>query len=115
MVVVLVPNMSESEASQRSECDERVDVKLEDLDFLKTIGTGMMTSPSQLQYMLNYSKENNIYLYDLCHKGSFATVKLCKDKKSEKIYALKIMSVVEILKMKQVEHVKNEKSVLQVA
>ena len=35
--------MSESEASQRSECDERVDVKLEDLDFLKTIGTGMMT------------------------------------------------------------------------
>ena len=43
MVVVLVPNMSESEASQRSECDERVDVKLEDLDFLKTIGTGTMT------------------------------------------------------------------------
>ena len=42
MVVVLVPNMSESEASQRSECDERVDVKLEDLDFLKTIGTGKM-------------------------------------------------------------------------
>ena len=50
--------MSESEASQRSECDERVDVKLEDLDFLKTIGTGKMTmlllfyclsiSPSQL-------------------------------------------------------------------
>ena len=54
-------------------------------------------------------------IFYLCHKGSFATVKLCKDKKSEKIYALKIMSVVEILKMKQVEHVKNEKSVLQVA
>ena len=35
--------MSESEASQRSECDQRVDVKLEDLDFLKTIGTGKMT------------------------------------------------------------------------
>ena len=35
--------MSESEASQRSECDERLDVKLEDLDFLKTIGTGMKT------------------------------------------------------------------------
>ena len=44
LVVVLVPNMSESEASQRSECDERVDVKLEDLDFLKTIGTGKMTN-----------------------------------------------------------------------
>ena len=37
--------MSESEASQRSECDERVDVKLEDLDFLKTIGTGMCLLP----------------------------------------------------------------------
>lgn len=48
--------MSESEASQRSECDERVDVKLEDLDFLKTIGTGMMTCFLPIN------------LYDLCHK-----------------------------------------------
>ena len=111
MVVVLVPNMSESEASQRSECDERVDVKLEDLDFLKTIGTGMMTCLLPIPI----TTAIDVNLHDLCHKGSFATVKLCKDKKSEKIYALKIMSVVEILKMKQVEHVKNEKSVLQVA
>jgi len=46
--------------------------------------------------------------------GSFASVKLCKEKQSGKVYALKVMSIMEILKMKQVEHVKNEKFVLQV-
>ena len=46
--------------------------------------------------------------------GSFASVKLCREKQGGKVYALKVMSILEILKMKQVEHVKNEKFVLQV-
>ena len=46
--------------------------------------------------------------------GSFASVKLCREKIGGKVYALKVMSILEILKMKQVEHVKNEKFVLQV-
>ena len=44
--------------------------------------------------------------------GSFATVKLCRDVKSSKYYALKTMSIIEMIKLKQVEHIKNEKSVL---
>ena len=47
-------------------------------------------------------------------KGSFAKVKLCREKSSREVLALKIMSICEILRMKQVEHVKSEKTILQV-
>ena len=41
-------------------------------------------------------------------------MKLCKHQVTLKYFALKVMSIEEILKMKQAEHVKNEKRILQV-
>ena len=41
-------------------------------------------------------------------------MKLCKHHGRSSYFALKVMAINEILKLKQVEHVKNEKKILQV-
>ncbi|XP_076323842.1 cAMP-dependent protein kinase catalytic subunit 3-like isoform X2 [Tachypleus tridentatus] len=45
--------------------------------------------------------------------GTFGRVCLCRDKLSGSYYAMKILEMVDIIRLKQVEHVKNEKSILQ--
>jgi protein kinase X len=57
--------------------------KLEQLEFLTTVGT-----------------------------GTFGRVIVVKHKKSKDYYALKIMSIAEVLRLKQTDHVKNEKEIL---
>jgi len=44
--------------------------------------------------------------------GSFARVKLVRDKRDGQHYALKIMKKDQLVKLKQVEHILNERSVL---
>lgn len=44
--------------------------------------------------------------------GSFGRVCLCKGKDNEDYFAMKILSIVNVVKSKQVEHVKNEKNIL---
>ena len=44
--------------------------------------------------------------------GTFARVCLCRNKVTRKYYALKILAMVDVIKLKQVEHVKNEKNIL---
>jgi len=57
--------------------------KLEDFDMVKTIGT-----------------------------GTFARVCLCRDRTSREYFALKILAIHDVIRLKQVEHVKNEKNIL---
>lgn len=76
-------NEHKNEKSQEEKEEEVID-RLDSLDIVKTIGT-----------------------------GSFATVKLCKHVMTRQCFALKTMSILEMIKMKQVQHVKNEKKVLQ--
>ncbi|XP_076312013.1 cAMP-dependent protein kinase catalytic subunit 3-like isoform X2 [Tachypleus tridentatus] len=45
--------------------------------------------------------------------GTFARVCLCRDKVTSSYYALKILEMADVIKLKQVEHVKNEKAILQ--
>ena len=45
--------------------------------------------------------------------GTFARVCLCRDKDTKTYHALKLLSMRDIIKLKQVEHVKNEKTILQ--
>ena len=49
-----------------------------------------------------------------CTLGTFASVKLCKHPGRSSYCALKVMAINEILKLKQVEHVRNEKKILKV-
>lgn len=44
--------------------------------------------------------------------GTFARVCLCRHKTTSKFYALKILSLQDVIRLKQVEHVKNEKNIL---
>jgi serine/threonine protein kinase len=44
--------------------------------------------------------------------GSFGRVKLAKHKKTGKFYAAKIMKKAEIMKLKQVDHIKNESTIM---
>lgn len=45
--------------------------------------------------------------------GSFSRVRLVKHTKSGKFFALKVLKKAQLLKLKQVEHVLNEKKVLE--
>jgi len=45
--------------------------------------------------------------------GSFGRVRLCRHKTDRKFYALKILKKTEVLYLKQVEHVKTEKKILE--
>lgn len=65
------------------EAEPETQFSLDSLDIIKTIGT-----------------------------GTFARVCLAKQKGSHKYYALKILSMADVIKLKQVEHVKNEKNIL---
>eukprot|EP00092_Neocalanus_flemingeri_P047232 GFUD01053461.1.p1 GENE.GFUD01053461.1~~GFUD01053461.1.p1 ORF type:complete len:125 (+),score=17.26 GFUD01053461.1:37-375(+) len=62
-----------------------INYKLEDFDMVKTIGT-----------------------------GTFARVCLCRDQTSRDYFALKILAIHDVIRLKQVEHVKNEKNILKV-
>ena len=76
---------------------------LDDLEIQKTIGTGGWSTP----FSHCSSFEQN-------YIGTFASVKLCKHHGRSSYFALKVMAINEILKLKQVEHVMNEKKILQV-
>jgi len=77
-----------SEDILKEENEEKSDIEeqfsLESLELIKTVGT-----------------------------GTFARVCLCRNKISSNFFALKILSLHDIIKLKQVEHVKNEKNILQ--
>lgn len=44
--------------------------------------------------------------------GTFGRVCLCRDKQTDKYCALKILAMSDVIRLKQVEHVKNEKNIL---
>ncbi|XP_052861134.1 cAMP-dependent protein kinase catalytic subunit PRKX [Anopheles cruzii] len=59
------------------------DYALDDFQILKTIGT-----------------------------GTFGRVCLCRDKITDKHWAMKILAMADVIRLKQIEHVKNEKNIL---
>lgn len=44
--------------------------------------------------------------------GTFGRVQLVKDKAAKHFFALKVMSIPDVIRLKQEQHVHNEKSVL---
>ena len=46
--------------------------------------------------------------------GTFARVCLCRERTSRDYFALKILAIHDVIRLKQVEHVKNEKNILKV-
>lgn len=58
------------------------------------------------------SKIDQLELLTTVGTGTFGRVIAVKHKQTDDYYALKIMSIAEVLRLKQTEHVKNEKDIL---
>ncbi|GAB6019954.1 cAMP-dependent protein kinase [Chamberlinius hualienensis] len=71
------------EEKSSSSTDELLDYKLENFELVKTVGT-----------------------------GTFGRVILCRYRGRNKYYAMKALAISDVIKLKQVEHVRNEKSIL---
>ena len=69
-------------------------INLADYDITTTLGTGKFSH------------------YNLWLKGSFGRVRLAKNKKSGEYYAMKILKKSDIIKLKQVDHVISENTIL---
>lgn len=61
----------------------KLDIKLADLELRDTVGT-----------------------------GTFGRVRVCRDKRTSKYYALKCLKKSEIVRLKQIDHIKSEKNIL---
>jgi len=101
---------------------KKSDLKFDDLEVLKTIGTGTfarvclcrMRNPAKL--LPNRVNKNNNHL----HNGATATAAAtaataataAPTSGNSKYFALKILSMHDVIRLKQVEHVKNEKNIL---
>lgn len=70
----------------------RKKVTLSDYEMTTTLGTGMI---------------NNFLL-----TGSFGRVRLARNKKTGEFYAMKILKKADIIKLKQVDHVISENTIL---
>ncbi|XP_049775598.1 cAMP-dependent protein kinase catalytic subunit 3-like [Schistocerca nitens] len=71
-------------SADAGDSDSEKDRGLKDFDIIKTIGT-----------------------------GTFGRVCLCREKSTGKYGAMKILAIGDVIRLKQVEHVKNEKNILQ--
>ena len=69
-------------------------VALNDYDMTTTLGTGIYLS----------NNDNN--------KGSFGRVRLARNKKTGEYFAMKILKKADIIKLKQVDHVISENTIL---
>jgi len=61
--------------------------------------------------MENFSRES-LDIVKTVGTGTFARVCLCQHKTTSNYFALKILSMQDVIQLKQVEHVKNEKNIL---
>lgn len=77
-------SLDSSQAVEDYSDEDSKDCGLEDFKFIKTIGT-----------------------------GTFGRVCLCRNKSSDKYGAMKILAMADVIRLKQVEHVKNEKNILE--
>lgn len=56
----------------------------------------------------------NILIYiSVSGTGTFGRVLLCKNKETDQYGAMKILCLADVIRLKQVEHVKNEKHILE--
>jgi protein kinase X len=60
----------------------------------------------------NHAKLDQLEFLTTVGTGTFGRVIVVKHKKHKDYYALKIMSITEVLRLKQTDHVKNEKEIL---
>lgn len=81
----------------------------------KLAGAEAFLSSSSSSSMTNQQQPNRLDNFDFMTTvgtGTFGRVIVVRERHTKQFYALKIMSIAEVLRLKQTEHVKNEKEIL---
>lgn len=76
-------SVSSSSHTTEEYSEDDKDNEMDDLNIIKTVGT-----------------------------GTFGRVLLCRNKSTDEYFAMKILNLADVIRLKQVEHVKNEKNIL---
>ena len=63
-------------------------------------------------YLINLIIIKNMFHYIPSGTGTFGRVVLSRHKENKDYFALKMMRITEVIRLKQIEHVKNEKEIL---
>ena len=64
------------------------------------------------QIFVNKISINDYIIQETVGTGSYGRVRICRNKKTNKVYALKILKKTEILRLKQVDHIYSEYIIL---
>ena len=54
----------------------------------------------------------NVFILYRLGTGTFGRVVLCRERSTREYWALKILAIADVIRLKQVQHVQNEKSIL---
>ena len=76
--------------------------------------TGMCNSRKMMRPLLTPTHVDTYSFVHFLFPGTFARVCLCRERNSRDYFALKILAIHDVIRLKQVEHVKNEKNILKV-
>ncbi|XP_037906846.1 cAMP-dependent protein kinase catalytic subunit 3 [Hermetia illucens] len=94
----------EDEEDSGSESDDEAESEEEQ-------STGSSTSVEEAKQERKYLLDD-FQMIKTIGTGTFGRVCLCKDKQTDTFGAMKILTMTDVIRLKQVEHVKNEKNIL---
>ncbi|XP_023162121.1 cAMP-dependent protein kinase catalytic subunit 3 isoform X2 [Drosophila hydei] len=100
-------DITNTEDSDRSEQDDGNDTDDEETDNESGESSSNLTEKGGRKYHLDHFQ-----IIKTVGTGTFGRVCLCRDKVSNKYCAMKILAMTEVIRLKQIEHVKNERNIL---
>ncbi|KAH8371273.1 hypothetical protein KR093_006780 [Drosophila rubida] len=99
-----VTNNDDSDESEQDDGNETDD---EETDDDSEESSSVQTAKGVRKYHLD-----DYQIIKTVGTGTFGRVCLCRDRISEKYCAMKILAMTEVIRLKQIEHVKNERNIL---
>ncbi|KAJ1487383.1 hypothetical protein T484DRAFT_1786722, partial [Baffinella frigidus] len=78
----------------------------------KTISEELVKEVAEPNFFIENCKASDLELHETLGTGTFGRVRMVRHKGSDKYFALKVLKKQEVVRLKQLEHVMNEKKVL---
>ncbi|XP_030570506.1 cAMP-dependent protein kinase catalytic subunit 3 [Drosophila novamexicana] len=100
-------DVTNNEDSDKSDNDDGNDTGDEETDDESEESNSIQTAKGVRKYHFD-----NFQIIKTVGTGTFGRVCLCRDRISEKYCAMKILAMTEVIRLKQIEHVKNERNIL---
>ncbi|XP_023031896.1 cAMP-dependent protein kinase catalytic subunit 3 isoform X2 [Drosophila willistoni] len=98
---------NDSESIEDDDGNETDDEEDEDDESSEEESSSVQTAKGVRKYHLD-----DYQIIKTVGTGTFGRVCLCRDRISEKYCAMKILAMTEVIRLKQIEHVKNERNIL---